>query len=92
MQTKRQIEVEVRTNAIQLRKSLERIRPLTVVIERAKGKLEIATARFALGQATNFDITDAQERLLGAETNLLEAIVDYNITLAQLEASIAGPI
>jgi len=92
LQTKRQIEVEVRTNAIQLRKSLERIRPLTIVIELAKGKLEIATARFALGQATNFDITDAQEKLLGAETNLLEAIVDYNITLAQLEASIAGPI
>jgi len=45
-----------------------------------------------LGQATNFDITDAQEKLLSVETSLLGAIVDYNIALAQLEASIAGPI
>jgi OMF family outer membrane factor len=71
---------------------LERIQPLTVAIEQAKGKLEVARARFALGQATNFDITDAQEDLLDAETELLEAIVAYNIALAQLEASIAGPL
>ena len=92
LQTKRQIELEVRTNVVQLRRSLERIRPLTVAIEKAQGKLEIARARFALGQATNFDITDAQEDLLDAETELLEAIVEYNTALAQLEASIAGPI
>jgi outer membrane protein TolC len=75
-----------------LDRSLERIRPLTVAIEQAQGKLEIARARFALGQATNFDITDAQEELLDAETELLEAIVEYNTALAQLEASIAGPV
>jgi outer membrane protein TolC len=92
VQTKRQIELEVRTSVIQLRRSLERIPPLTVAIEQAQGKLEIARARFALGQATNFDITDAQEDLLDAETELLEAIVEYNIALAQLEASIAGPV
>jgi outer membrane protein TolC len=92
LQTKRQIELEVRTNVIQLRQSLERIQPLTVEIEQAKGKLDIAKARFALGQATNFDITDAQETLLDAERELLEAVVEYNIALARLEASVAGPI
>ena len=38
VQTKRQIELEVRTNVIQLRKSLERIRPLTVAIEQTRGE------------------------------------------------------
>jgi hypothetical protein len=29
---------------------------------------------------------------LNAETDLLKAIVDYNVGLAELESSVAGPI
>jgi outer membrane protein TolC len=92
LQTQRQIELEVRANVIRLSRSLERIKPITLEIEQSKGKLEIARARFALGETTNLDITDAQEDLLEAEIDLLEAIVDYKIALAELEASIAGPL
>ncbi len=90
--TQRQIELEVRDSVIKITRSLERIKPLTISVEQAKGKLEIAKARFALGQTTNFDITDAQEDILDAETDLLRAIVDYNIGLAELEAQIAGTL
>ena len=55
-------------------------------------KLEVAQARFALGQATNKDVTDAQDSLLKGETSLLRSIVEYDIGLAELEASIAGQI
>jgi outer membrane protein TolC len=92
LQTKRQIELEVRATVIKLRRSLERMRVLIAGVEQAQGKLELAKARFALGLATNLDITDAQEDLLDAETDLLSSIVDYNIGLAELEARIAGPI
>jgi outer membrane protein len=92
LQTQRQIELEVRANVIRLSRSLERIKPITVEIEQAKGKLEIARARFALGETSNLDITDAQEDLLESEIDLLEAIVDYKIALAELEASIAEPL
>jgi outer membrane protein TolC len=92
MQLKRQIELEVRAAVIKLRRSVERMRVLSVGIEQAQGKLEVAQARFALGQATNFDITDAQQDLLDAQTDLLTATADYNIGLAELEASIARPI
>ena len=90
--TKRQIELEVRASVIKINKSLERIRPLTISLDQAKGKLEISKARFALGQTTNFDITDAQGDIVNAETGLLRAIVDYNIGLAELEARIAGTL
>ena len=53
---KRQIELEVRSSVIKINRSLESIKPLQVSVEQAKGKLEIAKARFALGQTTNFDI------------------------------------
>jgi outer membrane protein TolC len=90
--TKRRIELDVRASTIKLRTSVQKMAALQVGVEQAQGKLEIARERFALGLATNLDITDAQENLLGAETDLLTAIVDYNIGLAELEASIAGPI
>jgi outer membrane protein TolC len=92
IQIQRQIELEVRAAVITLQKNLERIKALTIAIEQAKGKLEVGKAQFALGQATNLDITDAQQAILDAETDLLIAIVDYNVGLADLEASIAGPL
>lgn len=92
VQTKRLIEQEVRDVVISLRRNLESMKVFTVGVEQSKGLLEIARARFALGVATNLDITNAQEDLLQAETNLLSAIVDYNIGLAELEARIAGPL
>ena len=58
----------------------------------SEGKLEIAKSRFALGVATNLDITDSQKDLLDAEIDLLESIRDYNIGLAELERSVGGPI
>jgi outer membrane protein TolC len=92
IQVKRQIELEVRNAVIKLSRSIELIRVLRIGVEQAEGKLEVAKARFALGQADNFDITDAQEDLLQAQSDLLEAMADYNIGLAELEASIAGPV
>jgi outer membrane protein TolC len=87
-QTRRQIQLEVRAAAIKLEKSVERMKSLTLAIEQAKGKLEVGRAQFALGQVTNLDITDAQQSLLSAETDLLTAIVDYKIGLAELEAAV----
>lgn len=87
-QTKRQIELEIRAAVIKLQTSVERMRALTVAIEQARGKLEVGRAQFALGQATNLDITDAQQALLAAETDLLTAIIDYNIGLAELTAAV----
>jgi outer membrane protein TolC len=92
VQTKRQIELEVRAAVIKLSRSLERMKVLIAGVEQAQGKLEFAKARFVLGLATNLDITDVQEDLLDAETDLLSAIVGYNIGLAELEARIAGPM
>ncbi len=91
-QMKRQVELEVRAAVIKLQKSLERMRALTAAIDQAKGKLEVGRAQFALGQATNLDITDAQQALLSSESDLLAAMVDYNVGLAELEARIAGTI
>ena len=91
-QVQRQIELQVRAAVIKLRRNVELIRVLSITIEQARAKLEVAQGRFALGQADNKDITDAQQDLLEAQTDLLTAMADYNIGLAELEASIAEPV
>jgi outer membrane protein len=89
---KRQVEQEVRAAAIKLRSSSERMKARSMIVEQARGKMEVSRGRFALGLATNLDIIDAQEDLLDAETDLLQSVVDYNIGIAELEASIAGSL
>ena len=88
----REIEQEVRAAVIKLRASAERMKARSMIVEQARGKMEVSQGRFALGLATNLDIIDAQEDLLDAETDLLQAVVDYNIGIAELEASIAGSL
>jgi outer membrane protein TolC len=92
LQRKRLVEQEVRAAVIKLRASAERMKARSMIVEQARGKMEVSQGRFALGLATNLDIIDAQEDLLDAETDLLQAVVDYNIGIAELEASIAGSL
>jgi len=88
----RLIEIEVRSEVISLRENFGNLAAQTAKVEQARAKLETANTRFRLGLADNFDVTDAQEDLVSAETEFLTAIVDYVTSLARLEASIAGPL
>ncbi|HEM46895.1 MAG TPA: TolC family protein [Alphaproteobacteria bacterium] len=89
---RRDIELEVREVEIRLRESVSRLRSLTAAVAGAREKGEIARGRFELGLASNFDITNADEELIRAESLLLEALVDYATQIARLEASVGGEI
>jgi outer membrane protein TolC len=88
----RGIEIEVRGEVISLRENFDDLAAQTAKVEQARDKLETANTRFRLGLADNFDVTDAQEDVVAAETGFLTSIVDYVNSLARLEASIAGPL
>jgi outer membrane protein TolC len=89
---RRLIELEVRAEEVSLRENLEELDAQTDKVEQARQKLEIAQVRYQRGIADNFDVTDAQQDLVDAESDLLGAIVDYTNGLARLEARIAGPL
>jgi outer membrane protein len=91
-QRERAIELEVRQIEISLRESTGRLRNLIRGVEQARSKREIALARFELGKADNLDITDAEQDLVSAESDLLRAVVEYANNIALLEARIAGPV
>jgi outer membrane protein TolC len=89
---RRLIELEVRAEEVSLRENLEELAAETAKVEQARSKLEIAQVRYQRGIADNFDVTDAQQDLVDAESDLLAAVVDYTNGIARLEARIAGPI
>ena len=88
MALERCVENEVRESEIQLRASGERLEAMAVALENARGKREVAGARFKMGAASNFDVTDADEELIRAETELLSTVAEYASQLARLEARI----
>ena len=77
---------------IALRRNIAELKALTKGLEQARAKREVASGRFQLGLANNFDITDADTDLVNAETDLLKAITDYANNLALIESAIVRPI
>ncbi|MEE8313613.1 MAG: TolC family protein [Myxococcota bacterium] len=92
VQAKRRIERDLRDIEIHLRESLDRLKALANAVEQARTKGKIARARFERGLANNLDITDADEALVNAESQMLRALVAYATNVAVLEARIAGPV
>ena len=90
VETRRLIELEVRAAEIKLQNSLAWIDAVEVVLDHSRRLQEVAKTLFTLGRVTNRDITDTQANLLDADTDLLGAIIDYNVALAELEAAIAS--
>jgi outer membrane protein TolC len=88
--TQRQISLDVRSAVRALESTVERLGILKKNIEGAQNKLEFATVNFQLGRASNLDITDAQKDLLKAQTDYVNAIVDYQVRLATIEALVGG--
>lgn len=91
-QQQRLIRLEVLDAVITLRRSVAQMTSLKAKIKHSQGKLETARARFALGVANNLDISNSQNDLRDAQTDMLTAIINYNIGLAELEARIASSI
>jgi len=88
----RRIEFEVRDAGSRLAGGAERIQALASELESARGKREVAQARFEMGAANNLDVTDADQDLIRAESELLAAVVDCASQLAVLEARVAAPL
>jgi outer membrane protein TolC len=86
----RQVTLSIRSAIRGLQNSREKIAIVDKNIEGARNKLEMATLNFALGRASNFDITEAQKDLLKGETDYVNAVVNYQVQLAKIESLVGG--
>lgn len=88
--SKRKLEqdvvVEVRIAVRQIKTNIERVKASTKAKELAQERLGAEEKKFRVGRTTSLEVVRAQENLAIAEGRATSAIVDYQISLGDLEA------
>lgn len=86
------VELEVRSNYLNLREAEKRISTTQVAVAKAEEDYHIAQVRYMAGVGTNLDVIDAQVALTEAKTNFVNALYDYNTSKIALETSMGVPV
>ena len=79
------IVVEVRKSVRQVLTNIERVNATRKARELAQKRLEVEGKKYSVGRSTSLEILRAQEDLATAEGNEAKAIIDYEISLGNLE-------
>jgi outer membrane protein len=78
----------IRKEVIQITNKIEsakaRVEVLSKSVELAQKSYDITLSRFQAGTITSFDLSQMQLRLTDAKINSLNALIDYNLALADL--------
>lgn len=81
---------DVKSRRLQIDETAKRIAVAQKRVEQGKEGYRMAVARYQAQVGTNNDVLDAQSRLTSAESTLTEALVDYEIAVANLYVSIGA--
>ena len=84
------IVLEVNSNYLSLVQSKDKIAVAEESVSQAKENYRVTDETFKKGLALNSDLLDSEVALLQANTNYIQALVDYELAKAQLEKSIGG--
>ncbi|WGV27070.1 TolC family protein [Halotia branconii] len=70
--------------------NLENVQTANAALEQAREALRLARLRFQAGVGTQTDVINSENDLTRAEGNRIQAILDYNRALAQLQRSVTS--
>ena len=76
---------EVRKAARQIETNSQRVEAARVNVRLQKEKLEAEEKKYENGMSTSFQVLEFQEDLAEAERNHARALIDYNVSLAELD-------
>ncbi|WP_375475050.1 TolC family protein [uncultured Nostoc sp.] len=85
-----QIRFDVEQYYAQLQSNLNNVQTSSVALNQAREALNLARLRFQAGVGTQTEVIDAENDLTRAEGNRVEAILDYNRALANLQRSVTS--
>lgn len=85
-----QIRFDVEQYYAQLQSNLDNVQTSSVALEQAREALNIARIRFQAGVGTQTDVIAAENDLTQTEGNRVNAILDYNRALANLQRSVTS--
>jgi outer membrane protein TolC len=80
------IVVEVRTAVREIKKNVESIKATEKAKELAQARLEAEEKKFKVGRSTSLEVLRAQDNLTIAEGKAINALVNYQISLGDLDA------
>lgn len=83
-----QVRFDVEQFYAQLESNLRNVSTATTALEQAQEALRLARLRFQAGVGTQTDVINSENDLTNAEGNRINAILDYNRALANLERAV----
>ncbi|WP_425057734.1 Outer membrane protein TolC [Sporomusa carbonis] len=91
-QTKDNIELEVRQAYLSMQEADKRLATTEMAVNKAEEDLYIAQEKYKAGAGTNLDVIDANLSLTQAKTNHIQALYDYNVSMAKLDKAIGTQV
>lgn len=86
------VMLEVRQAYLNLRAAEQTITSTKAATEEAQENFRIATLRYQAGVGTNLDVLDAETKLASARNSYVDALYNYNISVATLEQAMGVPV
>lgn len=77
---------------LNLRSAEQTIQSTQTAVAQGQESFRIATLRYRAGVGTNLDVLDAETKLTTARNNYVEALYNYNISIAALEQLTGVPL
>jgi len=81
---RQQVALQVQQNYLNLAAAQEVVKANEAAVAAAKENLELHQGRYQVGYAPLVEVTDAQTTLTTAQTNYVNALIAYKLSLAQL--------
>ena len=79
------VKLEVREAYVKLKAAEENINIMADVVNKAEEDYHIEEARYAAGVGTNLELMDAQNKLVEAKGEYINALYSYNVNKSSLE-------
>ncbi len=80
-----QVDLEISTASRAVETNYQRVIAYRAARELAEKKLEAELEKFKVGKSTNYLVLQYQRDLANAQTMEIKAMIDYNISLANLD-------
>ncbi|WP_251424333.1 TolC family protein [Veillonella agrestimuris] len=86
------VNLAVQQAYLNLRSAEQTIASTQTAVEQGQENFRIATLRYRAGVGTNLDVLDAETTLTTARNNYVQALYNYNVSIAALEQATGVPL
>ncbi|WP_276839842.1 TolC family protein [Anaerovibrio lipolyticus] len=86
------VRLEVRTAYLNMQAAEENIGTMREALEKAQEDYRIEVVRYNAGVGTNLEVMDAQDKLVSAKGDFINALYKYNYSRASLDTAMGVPV